>query len=130
MRKCQLLCLVALLLPLVLPLAWLSSAPAPRPRPVKKPSPRPIVAAFEKTRQGMTEEELFELMAPFQKVFTGHGQWPCWTDGQFRVNLTLDIAEFILAGRPIRVVEGELSQKRFDGRKTQWVLVRRLAHTE
>jgi hypothetical protein len=130
MRKCQRLCLVALLLPLVLPFASLSSAPAPRPQPVKKLAPRPIEVAFERIRLGMSEEEVFQLMAPFQKVFTGHGQWPRWTDGQFRVDLTLDISEFILMGRPIRVLEGELSQKRFDGQETHWVPVRRLAHTE
>jgi hypothetical protein len=130
MRKWHRLRFIALLLPLVLPFAWLSSGPAPLPRPANKAVLRRIQAAFDKIRPGMTEEELSKLMAPFQNVSTGHGQWPRWTDGQFVIDLTLDISEFILMGRPIRVLEGELSEKRLDEQGTHWVRVRRLGDTD
>ena len=63
---------------LLLAVLWLAFALAPFPRPAKKPVPRPIQAAFAKIYLGMPEEELFQVMAPFKKVQTGHGQWPCW----------------------------------------------------
>jgi hypothetical protein len=67
----------------------LGFAPAPFPRPTKRAAQRPIEAAYKKIHLGMTATELFEVMAPFKEVHTGHGQWRIWTDGQFDVAVTI-----------------------------------------
>jgi hypothetical protein len=126
MRRYQRLRLVALSL-VLLPCAWLSASPSLLPTPAKNQVAQPIEAAFAKIRPGMTEAELLQLMAPFQKVHTGHGQWPCWTDGRFKVYLTLDIAGFLFEGTQIRVLEGNLYRKQVVGEETHWIRVRGLA---
>jgi hypothetical protein len=121
MRKCQRLGFVAVLLLLVPPFAWLSSAPAPWPRPAKKkPAPQGIEAAYEKIRLGTTYKELFMLMAPFQKVPTEHGQWPCWTDGKFRVCVTIWVGGGPLGNLPEGVLEKSLCRKQEAG----WVVLK------
>src|SRR5262249_40863025 len=94
-----------------LPLFWLPPAPAPLLRHPKERAPRPIEVAFERIRLGMTENELLMLMAPFQKVYTGHGQWPCWTDGEFVVTVTIWAGGGALGIFPEGVLEKGLSKK-------------------
>jgi hypothetical protein len=89
--------------------------------------PLTIETAFAKIRPGMTQEELFTFMAPYRKVHTGHGQWPCWTDGRFEVRLSLNVADFILDGRPIRVLEADLYRKQVVGEETRWIRVQGFA---
>jgi hypothetical protein len=125
MRKCQRLRLVAVLLLFVPPCAWLSAAPAPLPRPAKKePAPQGVEAAYEKIRLGMTYKELFTLMAPFQEVPTGHGQWPCWTDGRFRVCVTIWVGGGPFGDIPEGVLEKSLCRKEGGGTQASWVPIK------
>jgi hypothetical protein len=49
----------------------------------------PIEVAFSKIRMGMSEKELFRLMAPFKRERTEHRQWQTWTDGESAVSVTI-----------------------------------------
>ena len=48
-------------------------------------------------------------MAPFQEVYTGHHQWPGWTDGSLVVYLTLSMD--FSGATPDRVEHASLYQK-------------------
>ncbi len=111
MGPCSRLCVLALLLFPWLPSAFLSSAPAPSLKPRNEEVRRPIKAAYERIRIGMTQRELLKLMAPFKSMNTGHGQWPCWTDGKFSVHCTVWTDGDFLAGTGTwRVQEKGLSK--------------------
>ena len=115
MRNYQRLSLAALLLLLVVPYAWLSSPPTQPLTRARKAMAQPIEVAFENIRVGMTERELFTLMAPFRKVFTGHGQWPCWTDGRFVVLVTIWAGGGPLGDIPEGVLDKQLYEKQLGG---------------
>src|SRR5262245_36308411 len=66
---------------------WLPALPCPEP--MRATQPRPIEAAFEQIRMGMSDEELFAIMAPYEEEFTGHSQWRRWTDGRMVVSVTI-----------------------------------------
>jgi hypothetical protein len=80
----------------------------PLPREVENRNPS-LKAAFSRIRRGMTDEELLVLMAPFREVYTGHHQWPAWTDGTLVIYVTLSMD---FSGKtPDRVEYASLYQK-------------------
>lgn len=106
-----------------LPRTSLASGPAPFLRDQDDRVSPPIEVVFHSLRPGMTEADVRLLMAPFREFHTEHGQWPSWTDGRFRVHLTLDISKFFQSGDPIRLVTGVLARKEVAGKETRWVWV-------
>jgi hypothetical protein len=100
--------------------------PASAIHPEGRQEPPSLEAAFGRIYVGMPQDELDKLMAPFERVNTGHGQWPIWTDGEWRVGLTLDISKFLMEDRPIRVIEGVLRRKQFDGKELKWAVIKQL----
>jgi hypothetical protein len=69
--------------------ALLGRSDVPRPEPTEEIQDEPIEAAYAKIHMGMTHEELHGLMAPYKQIYTGHGQWPRWTDGKTTVYVTI-----------------------------------------
>src|SRR5439155_20001523 len=80
--------LVAFVLLLALPCGRLWSAPAPLPKQPRAPALSPLEMACRHVRVGMTDTELFALLAPFERI-----DWKVnrqlWTDGRMTVLVCL-----------------------------------------
>jgi hypothetical protein len=98
----------ALVSGLTLPSGVRSDLPCPEPAQVTWE--QPIEVAYVQIRMGMSEQELSRLMAPYKKVFTGHAQWPCWTDGRTTVYVTVWINP--ITGESPGVTDKELERER------------------
>jgi len=57
--------------------------------PTHVAKPRPLEEAYKDIKIGMTEEELFAMMAPYKRLYTEHGQWQSWEDGHTGISVTL-----------------------------------------
>ena len=111
MRIGRPLCFFVLALILALPHGWLASAPAPLPKRNKVTPPRSLRQAFQRIQIGMTDDELFALMAPYKRKPTRHYQWQRWTDGQATVSVTIwpgKTPESVLSGDTFRVQDKEI----------------------
>jgi hypothetical protein len=63
---------------------------------------------------GMIDEDLFRLMLPYRRIFTGHYQWPAWTDGKTEVGVTIwpnEAPGEIFGEGPFRVREKGLMKR-------------------
>jgi hypothetical protein len=106
MRSCTLF-VAAMILALTTFSPQLPASPLPVEIVENKPSS--LDGAFWHIRRGMTDEELFALMAPFERHFTEHDQWQSWTDGGLVVHVTL-LVDWNGAGSN-RVETASLSKK-------------------
>jgi len=118
----QRLCLLALILPLALLGRWLP--PLAQPKPTKGVRPQPIEAAYGQIRDGMTDKELFALMAPYNKEFTGHYQWQRWTDGQIAIGVYIWPNGGIFTDEPFRVQAKTMFKMAFDDGQERWMPLR------
>jgi hypothetical protein len=75
--------------------------------------------AFEKIKIGMSEEELFALMAPFEELYSGHLQWPMWGEGNTTVYVTIWPDRFPEGQWLVR--EASMSKEVFDKSERRWV---------
>jgi hypothetical protein len=76
--------------------------------------PPSIEEAFAQIRIGMVDMELFRLMAPYKRRFTGHYQWQVWTDGRADVVVTIwpnDAPGKIFGAGRFRVREKDLFKR-------------------
>jgi hypothetical protein len=86
----------------------------PRPEFAEVARTPSIEEAFAQIRMGMVDKELFRLMAPYKRRFTGHYQWQVWTDGRADVVVTIwpDEAPGKIFGEgPFRVREKDLFKR-------------------